>query len=84
MLWGHKGALWASYCGSRLRLTALGGQQVSVDFGYLRGGALKTSLLAPWNLAGLDSRTTFDKDSVSVWIAIAAAHRFWCSRQSRS
>lgn len=49
MLWGHKGALWPSYCGSRFRLTALGGQQVSVDFGYLRGRALKTSLLAPWN-----------------------------------
>jgi hypothetical protein len=84
MLWGHKDALWPSCCGSRFRLTALGGQQVSVDFGYLRGRALKTCLLAPWNPLGLDSRTTFDTDGVAVWIAIAAAHHFWRSRQSRS
>ena len=69
---------------SGLRLTALGGQQVSVDFGYLRCRALKTSPLAPWNPLVLDSRTTFDKDSVTVWIAIAAAHHFWRLRQSRS
>jgi hypothetical protein len=77
MLWGHKSALWPSYCGSRLRLTELGGQQVSIDVGYLRGRALKTSLLAPWNHLGVDSRTMFEKDSATVWIEMAAAHHVW-------